>query len=170
MEIDSDEIRLCRAAPLDTRIGIPDVHHPSPEPNMVEEAVGETIRLLWKDILRLLTPCDPLIHFSTRLRQLQLAMDDPTTSHKILAMRLSEINILKYLGRILLAAHTDIPSTRVETVKQPYITLCNSLGTIPLIGMSYTLVAVLSVVEHSKYWHMTYEANNSQVSSSQTGS
>jgi len=50
-------------------------------------------------------------------------MNDTTTAHKMLDMRLPERNILKDLRRILLAADTDIPSTRVETVKQRYITL-----------------------------------------------
>jgi len=88
----------------------------------------------------------------------------------MLAIRLPERNILKDLRRIFLALDADIPSTRVETLKQRYITLCNQLRTIPLMGMSYAPLAVLNVVDLLKYWHMTYDADSSQGSSSQTRS
>jgi len=85
-------------------------------------------------------------------------MNDTTTAHKMLAMRLSERNILKALRQILLAADMDIPSTHVATTNQRYITLCNQLGTVKLLGMTYPLLAVLNVVD-LKYWHMTYDAD-----------
>jgi len=93
------------------------------------EEEEETMRLSWKQVLRLFTRWEPLIHYSTWLRQLELAMGDATTAHKMLPMCVPEHNILKDLRRILLAADTDISSTCVETVKQSYITLCSHLGT-----------------------------------------
>jgi len=85
-------------------------------------------------------------------------------------MWLPEQNILKELRRILLAADTDIRSTRVEKVKQRYIALCNQSGNILLIGISYPLLAVLNVLDRTKYWHMTYDADISETTSSKTGS
>ena len=55
----------------------------------------------------------------------------------------------------------DIPSTHVETTRQRYITLCNQLGKINLLGMSYSLLAILNVVDLLKYWHMKYDADSS---------
>jgi len=97
-------------------------------------------------------------------------MNDPPTAHKILAMCLPESVILKDLRRILLAAETTIPTTYVEMVNERYITLCNTLGTVPLKGTSYPLLAVLNVIDLLRYWHMKYDADISQSSSSQTGS
>ena len=93
---------------------------------------------------------DPLFNM---VDQLEAAMNYPPTAHKMLAMCLPETNILKHLRRILLSADTNIPSTFGETVKERYITLCNTLGTVPLIGMSYPLLAVLNVVDLLRYWH-----------------
>ena len=81
------------------------------------------MRKSWKKILQLLTRWDALIHYSARLRQLELALNDVATAHKVLAMRLLERNISKDLRQILLAADEDIPSTHVETPRQRYITL-----------------------------------------------
>jgi len=97
-------------------------------------------------------------------------MNDPPTAHKMLAMRVSEPNILKDLRQILLAADKDIPSTRLATTKQRYITLCNQLGTVKLLGMSYPLFAEFNVVNFLKYWHMTYEADSSQATGSSSSS
>ena len=82
----------------------------------------------------------------------------------MLAMRLPERNILKDLRRILLAANEDTQSTHVGTPGQRYNMLCNKLGKITLLGMSYPLLAVLNVVDLLKYWHMTYDADRSQAS------
>jgi len=83
----------------------------------------------------------------------------------------NERDVLKNLRRILLAADTTIPSSHVETVKERSLTLCNTISTVPLIGMAYRLLAVLNFVELLRHWHMKYDANDSlQTSSSQTGS
>jgi len=94
----------------------PDFPHPSPEPDLEEEA-EDTVLLSWKQFLRLLTRWDPLIRYSTWLRHIHLTMDHTPKAHKMLAMWQPERNILKDLRRILLAADTDIPSTRLETNK-----------------------------------------------------
>jgi len=78
-------------------------------------------------------------------------MNDTTTAHKMLAMRLPKRNILKDLRETLLAADKDIPSTHAATTRQRYNTLCNQLGKIKLLGMSYPLFAVLNVVDLLKY-------------------
>jgi len=74
-------------------------------------------------------------------------MNDPPTAQKMLAVCLPERNILNYLRRILLTVDTSNPSTYVETFNERYITLCNTIGIVPLIGMSYSLLAVLNAVE-----------------------
>jgi len=79
---------------------------------MEEEEDEKTMRITGKQILQLLTLWDPLIHHSTWLRQLHMAMNDVATAHNMLAMHLPERNILKYLRQILLAAVKDIPSTQ----------------------------------------------------------
>ena len=95
----------------------------------------------------------------------------PPTAHKKLAICQPERNILNDLRQIFLAVDMDIPTSHVETTKQRFITLCNTLRTVPLIGMSYPLLAVLNVVDVLKYWHMKYDADDSsEPSSSQTGS
>jgi len=81
-----------------------------------------------------------------------------------------ERNILNDLRPILLAADMDIPSSVVETTRQRYITLCIQLGKFNLLRMCNPLPAVLNVVDLLKYWHMNYDAECSQASSSQTGS
>jgi len=144
-------------------IGKYDFHHLEPD---VEEEEEETMRMSWKKIQQLLTRWDPFIHYSTWLRQLDLAMNDVVTAHKMLAMRLPERNILKDLRRILLAANEDIPSKHVETPGQRYNNLCTQFGKITLLGMSNPLLAVLNVVHLLKYWHMTYDADSLQASGS----
>ena len=88
------------------------------------------MQMTWKQILQLLTRCDPLVHYSKWLHQLESAMNDAATARKMLAMRLPERNILKDLRQILLAANSDIPIRHFEASKQRYNTLCNQLGTI----------------------------------------
>jgi len=139
----SDEVRLFQASPQVTGIGeTPDIHHPSPEPNVENEE--ETKCLSWGQILRLLTWWDPLIQYTQWLHQSEAAMNVPPTAHKMLAMCLPVRNVLIDLSRILLAADTTIPSIYVETVNERYIALCNTIGTVPLTGMSYPLLAVLT--------------------------
>jgi len=75
-------------------------------------------------------------------------MDDAATAHKMLSMRLPERNILKDQRQILLAANMDIPSRHVQTSKQRYNTLCNKLGTLTLLRMSYPMLAVLNVLDY----------------------
>jgi len=79
-------------------IGKQDFPHPSPEPVLGEDEDEDFMRMSWKQILQLLTRWDPLIHYSTWSRQLELAMNDTTTGHAMLAMRLPERNILKDLS------------------------------------------------------------------------
>ena len=100
-------------------------------------------------------------------------MNDRPTAHKMLAVEQPERNILTDLREILLAAHTDIPSSHVDTTRQRFLTLGNQLGKVNLRGMSYPLLAVLNVVELLKYWHMKYDADDddsSQTPCSQTES
>jgi len=89
------------------------------------ETEEETMHMTWKQITWLLMLWDPLVSYSTWLHQLNLAMNDVTTAHKILAMCQPERNILKDLQQILLAADMDISSTYVETTRQRYIIMCN---------------------------------------------
>jgi len=84
------------------------------------------------------------------------------TAHKMLAMDQPEREVLKDLRRILQAADTTIPSTRVESSKQRFLTLCNSIGNVLLIGMSYPLLAVLNVVDLLRSRHGAREASSSQ--------
>jgi len=93
-------------------------------------------------------------------------MNDAATAYKMLAMRLPECNILKNLRQILFATDMDIPSTHVGTSEQRYNTLCKQLCTITLFRMYYPMLAVLNVVDLLKYWHMTFDADNSQASRS----
>jgi len=116
-----------------------------------------------------LTRWDSLIYYSNWLSQIQFAMDDIATTQNMLAMRLRERNFLKDLRRYLIAAETDIPTTRVEKGKQREITLCKQCGTLPSIGMSYPLLAVLNILEILKHLHMTCDALSSEAISSQTG-
>jgi hypothetical protein len=74
-------------------------------------------------------------------------MNDVSTAHKMLDMCQQERNILTDLRQILLAADMDIPSSHVDTIRQRYITLCNQLGKVNLLGMSYPLLAVLNVLD-----------------------
>jgi len=146
-------------------IMMPDFHHPAP--NMEED----TVLLSWRQILRLLTHCDPLIQYTTWLHELEAAMNDRPTAHKIVAMWQPERDVLKDLQRILLATDTTIPSSHVKTVHERYNTLCNTISTVQLIGMAYPLLEVLNVVDLLRYWHMKYDADDSsQASSSRTGS
>jgi len=92
------------------------------------------------------------------------------SAHKMLAMCQPKGNILNYLRQILLAANVDIPRSHLETTRQRYITLCNQLVKVNLLGMSHPLLAVLKVVDLLKYWHMKYDSECLQASSSQTGS
>jgi len=134
-----DEVRLVRSPrehPLDflrldrhdcvwlptlvNSIGKYDFHHLEPD---VEEE--ETMRMSWKQIVLLLTRWDPFMHYSTWLRQLDLAINHVVTAYKMLDMRLPERNILKDLRRILLAANEDTQSTHVGTPGQRYNKLCN---------------------------------------------
>ena len=129
--------------------------------------------LSWRQILRLLTRWDPLIRYTAWLHDLEAAMNDRPTAHKMLAMKQPEFNILTDRREILLAADTDIHSSHVDTTRQRFLTLCNQLGTVNLLGMSYPLLAVLNFVDLLKYWHMKYDADDddsSQASCSQTGS
>jgi len=139
---------------------------PSPEPDVEDEYKME---MTSKQILRLLTRWDPLVHYSTWLQLLKMAMNDAATARKMLAMRLYERNILKDIRHILLAADMDKPSRHVETSKQRYNTLCNQLRSITLLGTSYPMIAVLNVVDVLKYWQMTYDGDSTASgSSSQT--
>ena len=72
-------------------------------------------------IILLFMRWDPLVSYSTFLRQLEAAMNDVTTAHMMLAMCRTERNILKDLRQILLTAVMDIPSSHVETTGQRYI-------------------------------------------------
>jgi len=131
--------------------------------------------LLWvRQILRLLTRWDALIRYTEWLHELEAAMNDRPTSHKMLAMKQPERNILTDLREILLAADTDNSSSHVDTTRQSFLTLCNELGTLKLLVMSYPLLAVLNVVDLLKYWHMNYDADDddesSRASRSQKGS
>jgi len=147
----------------------PDVPHPAP--NAAEE---DTVLLSWRQILRLLTRWDPLYRYTAWLHELETAMNDRPTAHKMLAIEHLERNILTHLPEILLAADTNIPSSHVDTTRQLFLTLCNQLGTVNLLWMSYPLLAVLNIVDLLKYSHMKYEADDdddsSQASCSQTGS
>jgi len=105
------------------------------------------VLLSWRQILRLLMRWDPLIQYTAWLHELEAAMNDRPTAHKMQAMDQPERNILKDLREILLAADTTIPSTLVESSKQRFLTLCNQLRKVNLFGMSYPLLAVLNVVE-----------------------
>ena len=143
-EVSSDDVRLFVASHPITGIGeTPDI--PKPEPDMEEE--DDTLLLSWKQILRLLTRWDPFIRYSAWLHHIHLAMDNPTTAHKMLVMCQPERNILNDLRQIVLAEDMDIPNSHVDTTKQRFITLCNTVRTVPLIGMSYPLQAVLNVVD-----------------------
>jgi len=146
----------------------PDVPHPAP--NAEEEE--DTVLLSWRQILRLLTRWDPLIQYTAWLHELEAAMNDRPTAHKMVAMDQPERNIFKDLREILLAADTTIPSTLVESTKQRFLTLCNQLSKVKLLGMTYPLLAVLKIVELLKNWHVKYaaDADSSQASCSQTGS
>ena len=97
-------------------------------------------------------------------------MNDLPTAHKMLAMCEPERDVLKDLRQVLLAADTTIPSSHVATVNDCYIMLCNTLVTISSIGMAYPLLAAINVVDLLSYWHMKYNAECSQASSSHTGS
>jgi len=135
----------------------PNVPHPAP--NAEEEE--DIVLLSWRQILRLVTTWDPLFQHTAWLHELEVAMNDSPTAHKMLAMEKPERNILTDLREILLAADTDIPSSHVDTTKQRFLTLCNQLGKVNLLGMSYPLLAVLKFVELLKYWHMKYDADDS---------
>ena len=65
------------------------------------------------------------------------------------------------LWQILLVANSDNPSRELVTSKQRYNTLCIQLGTISLLGMYYTILAVLNVVDVLKYWQMAYDEEDS---------
>jgi hypothetical protein len=145
----------------------PDVPHPAP--NAAED---NTVLLSWRQFLRLLTRWDHLIRYTPWLHELEAAMNDSPTAHKMLAIEQPERNILTDLLELLLAADTDIPSSHVDTTRQRFLTLCNQLGTVNLLGMSYPLLAVLNVDDLLKYWHMKYDDDDdsSQASCSQTGS
>ena len=145
-----------------------DVPHPATN---AEEKDREL--LSWRQILRLLTRWDPLIRYTAWLHELEAAMNYRPTAHKVLAMEQPEHNILADLREILLAADTDIPSSHVDTTRQRFVTLCNQLGTVNILGMSYPLLAVINVGDLLKYWHMKYDADDdvrSQASCSQTES
>ena len=60
----------------------PEFHQPEQDLEEEEEAMC----LSWRQILRLLTRWDPLIQYTTGLHQIEAAMNDPPTAHKILAM------------------------------------------------------------------------------------
>jgi len=89
-------------------------------------------------------------------------MNDPPSAQKCWAFVFPR-NVLKNLRLILLAADTTIPSTYVEMVNERDIALCNTLGTVPLIGMSYPLLAVLKLIDLLRYSHMNYDAEFSQL-------
>jgi len=89
------------------------VASPSPEPHVEEE---ETMLMTWKEILLLLTNWGPLVHYSTWLQLLELAMNDAATAREMLAMRLPERNILKDLRQILLRRTR---TCRAYTLKHP---------------------------------------------------
>jgi len=74
-------------------------------------------------------------------------MNDVTTAHKMLAMCQPERHFLNDLRQVLLAVDMDIPSSHVQTTRQRYITLCNQLVKVKLLGMSYLLLGVLNVVD-----------------------
>jgi len=57
---------------------------------------------------------DSLVSYSKWLRQLEAAMNDVTTAHKMLAMCQAERNILSDLRQILLATDKDISSSHLE--------------------------------------------------------
>ena len=84
--------------------------------------------MTWKQILRLLTRWDPVLHYSTWLRELESAMNDVPTAHRKLDLCQPVRNILTDLRLMLLAADMDIPSSHVDTTRQRYITLCNQLS------------------------------------------
>jgi len=95
----------------------------------------------------------------------------------MLAMEHPEPDNLTDLREILLAADSEIPSSHVDKTRQRFLTLCNYLGTVKLLGISYRLPAVLNVVDLLKYWRMKYDPADddddddiSQASCSQTGS
>jgi len=74
---------------------------------------------------------------------------------------------------LFLAADTDIPSAHIYPTRQRFLTLCNQLCKVNLLGLSYPLLAVLNVFELLKYWLMNYDADDvdsSEVRCSQTGS
>ena len=95
-------------------------------------------------------------------------MNDVQTAHKMLDMCQQECNILTNLRQILLAANMNIPSSHVHTTRQRYITLCIQLDKFNQLWMSYPLLAVLSVVDLLRHWHMKHDSECSQASSSQT--
>jgi len=98
-EEDIDDDRLFAS------IMMPDFHHPALN---VEE---DTVLLSWQQILRLLTRWDPWIEYTTWLQELEAAMNDRPKAHKMVAMCQPERDVLKDLGRILLAADTTFPSS-----------------------------------------------------------
>jgi len=75
------------------------------------------VLLSWRQILRLLTRWDPLIRYTAWLHDLEAAMNDRPTAHKMLAIEQSERNILSDLREILLAGVKGIPSMHVDTTK-----------------------------------------------------
>jgi len=148
----------------------PDVPLLVPKAEEEEEEEDHTELLSWRQILRLLTRWNPLIQYTAWLHELEAAMNDRSTAHKILAMEQPERNILTDLRKILLAAETDIPSSLVDTTRHRFLMLCNQLCKVNLLGMSYSLLAVLKDVELIKYWHMKYDdCAISQASCSLTG-
>jgi len=88
-------------------------------------------------------------------------MNDTTTAHAMLGIRLTERNILKDLRQILLSTDKGIPSTHVATARR-YNTLSKKLCKIKLLGMSYLLFAVINLVELRKYWYMSYATDSSR--------
>jgi len=142
-EEDIDNVRLLAS------IMEPDVAHPAP--NAVEEE--DTVLLSWRQTLGLLTGWDFSIQYTAWLHELEAAMNDRLTAHKMLAMDQPEREVLKDLRQILLAADTTIPSTRVESSKQSFLSRCNTIGSVPLIGMSYPLLDMLNVVDLLRSWH-----------------
>ena len=125
-----------------------DPDFPQPATNAEED---DTILLSWRQILRLLTRWDQLIRYTAWLHELEAAVNERPTEHKILATEQPERNILSDLREILPAMDTDIPSSHVDTTRQRFLTLCNQLGSVILLGISYPLLAVLNVVEQFKY-------------------
>jgi len=138
----------------------PDFLHPAP--NVEGE---DRVLLSWRQILRLLTRWDTLIQYTTWLHGLEAAMNNRPTAHKMLAMGQPEREVLKELRRILLAADTTKSSSHVQTVQERYITLCNTISKVPLIGMVFPLLAVLNVVDLLRSWHGADEASFSQTGS-----